>query len=318
MSDEKKQDDVRRKRVQRLKRYIIITVFVAILVPWIVCVALSIRFHTLSRDVEMLTGQNVTVSQQLEQALLELQQLRIRDGVQEPVESQPVVSPADIHQQISVPETEPAHRVYLTFDDGPSVYTKDILDILAAYEVKATFFVVGKEGAENEEMMKRIVEEGHSLGMHSYSHVYNDIYKSVENFATDLDKIKSHIFEVTGVDCRIYRFPGGSSNKVSDMSMRELGAYLHSRGIEYYDWNISGKDATQTLQDADTIVRNSTTGIEKREVSVILLHDAQDKPTTVEALPEIIENILAMPDTVLLPITEETEPVQHIHVSTNE
>ena len=133
-----------------------------------------------------------------------------------------------------------------------------------------------------------------------------------------MDKIQNHIREVTGVECKIYRFPGGSSNKVSDMSMRELGAYLHSRGIEYYDWNISGKDATQTRQDADAIVRNSTTGIEKREVSVILLHDAQDKPTTVEALPRIIENILAMPDTVLLPITEETEPVQHIHVRINE
>lgn len=302
--------------MRRLKHYIIVTVLAAILVPWVLCIVLNIRFHALSRNVEKLSKQNEMIEQQLEQALSELQQIQPQGG-QSPGETLPAVAQPE-KQQIAVPEQEPAHRVYLTFDDGPSAYTEDILDILAAYEVKATFFVVGKEGSYNESVMKRIVEEGHSIGMHSYSHVYSDIYESVENFAADLDRIKNHIYEVTGVECKIYRFPGGSSNKVSDMSMRELGAYLHSRGIEYYDWNISAKDATQTRQDTDTIVHNSTTGIEKREVSVVLLHDAQDKPTTVEALPEIIENILAMPDTVLLPITEETEPVQHIHVSTNE
>lgn len=318
MSDEKNHAEARKKRVQRLKHYIIITVLTAILVPWILCIVLSIRFHALSGSVEELSKQNGLIEQQLQQAIAQVQILRTEGSDRTGEEMVSVVLQQEPKNEISASMQEPAHKVYLTFDDGPSAYTEDILDILAAYEVKATFFVVGKEGADNEAVMKRIVEEGHSLGMHSYSHVYGDIYKSVENFAADLDKIRKHILEVTGVDCKIYRFPGGSSNKVSDMSMRELGAYLHSRGIEYFDWNISGKDASQTLQDTDTIVHNSIAGIEKKKVSVILLHDAQDKPTTVEALPEIIENILAMPDTVLLPITEETEPVQHIHVSTNE
>ncbi|MDE6608589.1 MAG: polysaccharide deacetylase family protein [Lachnospiraceae bacterium] len=78
-------------------------------------------------------------------------------------------------------ESVKMRKVYLTFDDGPSVYTGEILDILKEYDVKATFFVVGKEGEKYEELYKRIVEEGHTLGMHSYSHKYSEIYETEQN-----------------------------------------------------------------------------------------------------------------------------------------
>lgn len=320
MSDENKQVEARRKRVQRLKRFIIVALLTAILVPWIVCGVLGVRLFSVSRDMDGLYEQNQTLEQQLETVMAQVRQLQNMqpdrmDAEQDAISHQEGIT-AD--EDTALDNQEPAHRVYLTFDDGPSAYTDDILDILKAYEVKATFFVVGKEGENNREALKRIVEEGHSLGMHSYSHVYGDIYESPEAFAADLQRIQDYLYEVTGVQCSIYRFPGGSSNKVSDTSIRELGRYLHQQDIEYYDWNISAQDATHTLQDVESIVHNSTSGIEKRKVSIILLHDAQDKPTTVEALPQIIENILAIPDTVILPITEETEPVQHIQVNTNE
>ena len=88
---------------------------------------------------------------------------------------------------------------------------------------------------------------------------------------------------------------------------------LESQGVQFYDWNISSGDASSTLLSVDTLVRNSTKGIAENDVSIILFHDSADKSTTVEALPKIIENILALEDTVILPITEETMPVQHIH-----
>lgn len=204
------------------------------------------------------------------------------------------------------------HKVYLTFDDGPGKYTEEILDILDQYQVKATFFVVGKEGERAEELMRAIVEGGHTLGMHSYSHDYSEIYRSVEDFAADFERLQDYIYEVTGVKSTVYRFPGGSSNTISDIPMQEFAGYLETRGVEFYDWNISAGDGGSIVPDVETLVENCTADIPRRGTSIILMHH---KSSTLEALPVIIENILAMEDTVILPITDATEPVQHIDVT---
>ena len=210
------------------------------------------------------------------------------------------------------PEATAAHKVYLTFDDGPSKYTDDILDILDKYGVKATFFVVGKDSDFAREAMQEIVNRGHTLGMHSYTHKYSEVYNSLEDFAEDYEKIRDYIYEVTGVESTVYRFPGGSSNSVSDIDMQEFADYLDTQGVRFFDWNISSGDGGGKLLSVETLVKNSTADIERFETSVILMHDAASKSTTVEALPTIIENILALEDTVILPITEDTELVQHI------
>lgn len=210
-----------------------------------------------------------------------------------------------------------AHKVYLTFDDGPGIYTRDILDILDRYDVKATFFVLGKENETAKESLRSIAAAGHSLGMHSYSHKYGEIYDSVENFSEDLEKIQNYIYDTTGIWSNIYRFPGGSSNKVSDIPMEEFAEFLESRDITFYDWNVSSGDGGRILLEAEELLDNCMNGLDKRETSIILMHDSADKPTTVEALPMIIENILALEDTVILPITEDTEPVQHIEIQRN-
>ncbi|MBR1860280.1 MAG: polysaccharide deacetylase [Lachnospiraceae bacterium] len=207
---------------------------------------------------------------------------------------------------------EPAHKVYLTFDDGPSEYTDDILDILSRYGVKATFFVVGKESDADIELYRRIVEEGHTLGMHSYSHVYSRIYASEESFTADLDKISGLLEEATGVKPEFYRFPGGSSNAVSNLDMHRFIKILDDRGISYFDWNVASGDATRELLSSQTILANSTRGITERGTSVILMHDSVARPTTVQALPQIIETILNMEDTAILPITSDTEQVRHV------
>ena len=202
-------------------------------------------------------------------------------------------------------------KVYLTFDDGPSTRTEEILEILREYDVKATFFVVGKEDEYSMEMYKKIVEEGHTLGMHSYSHQYSVIYQSVDAFASDIDRLKKLLKTATGEDVKLYRFPGGSSNLVSKIGMQEFIKYLNSEGITYFDWNVSSGDATSKELKAEALVQNVVQDVKIYKSSVVLMHDAADKPNTVESLPELIEELRAM-DVEILPITEDVEPIQHI------
>jgi len=202
-------------------------------------------------------------------------------------------------------------RVYLTFDDGPSANTDRILDILAQYGVKATFFVVGKNGYT--EQYQRIVKEGHTLGMHSYSHRYSEIYASLDAYKEDLTKLHDFLYELTEEDCKIVRFPGGSSNTISKVNMQELIHYLNQENMVYFDWNVSSGDASGENKDANQIARNVLDQIDKYNNVVILFHDATGKSTTVDALSEIIEKILESDNTVILPISEDTVKVQHLH-----
>lgn len=208
--------------------------------------------------------------------------------------------------------TESVRKVYLTFDDGPSSNTDAILDVLKKYDVKATFFVVGNNKEKYAEQLKRIVDEGHTLGMHSYSHKYNQIYESVDTFSEDLATLQEFLYETTGVWSRIYRFPGGSSNTVSSVPITDFIEYLNDQGIRYFDWNIASGDVADTNVSKDVIVSNCLRSIEKYDECVILLHDLAERKTTVEALDTVICSILEMDNTVILPITDETVPVQHV------
>lgn len=201
-------------------------------------------------------------------------------------------------------------KVYLTFDDGPSPNTEKILDILDEYGVKGNFFVVGTKSDNLKKMYKRIVDEGHVIGMHSYSHKYSEVYVSVDSFTKDLDKIAGLVYDETGVLPSIYRFPGGSSNDVSKVPMKDLIEVLDGRGIVYYDWNISSGDATNPIPTADEIIHNVMDNIYKNEEAMILFHDLANKTTTVEALPQIIEALLDEGITIA-PIDDTTMLIQH-------
>ena len=315
--------DGKHQSMQRLKNYIILMLTIA--VPIVLNIILLVRIFCLNGTMEVLSSQveNLTWTvaeqqQELEELITELHVYRKAGAV---VTNRSGSRQGQLNSDEAVPSEQeqpedseqPLHRVYLTFDDGPSIYTDDILEILDEYGVKATFFVVGKESDSDKEALTMIVDGGHTLGMHSYSHKYAEIYRSVEDFADDFVKLQSYLYEVTGVESRFYRFPGGSSNTVSDIDMHEFADYLESQNVQFYDWNISSGDAGSVLLSADTLVRNSTEGLGENSISIILFHDSADKRTTVEALPMIIEKILAMEDTVILPITEETVPIQHIY-----
>lgn len=202
-------------------------------------------------------------------------------------------------------------RVYLTFDDGPSSNTSRILDILKEKNVKGTFFVVGRLSDTTTPMYKRIVDEGHAIGMHSYTHKYNEIYKDIDSFIYDVEKIQLLIYEQTGVMSRLYRFPGGSSNTVSRTDINALAEELNKRDIKYFDWNVVSGDASSTYGlPKEEIVRRCTQGALEYENAVILMHDLPEKATTVEALPDIIDYFQSI-GVEILPLDENSEQIHH-------
>ena len=136
-------------------------------------------------------------------------------------------------------EETDVHKVYLTFEDGPSANTAAILDVLKEKGVQATFFVTGQEGESAHELYKRIVNEGHTLGMHSYSNKYSLLYHSEENFKEDITKLRAYLLGITGVESIYYRFPGGSSNQITNVPMENFIHYLNQEGLVYFDWNVS-------------------------------------------------------------------------------
>ena len=330
----------RQKRVQRLKKCIILAVLLVFLTPTVLCVFLVWKLQGMSRSLEELAGRvELAADENAEAQALVQKILTIGEGSQEQNVAGRELSGYELKlperslmddtfrqaEDMGVNDTNTMesevpviHKVYLTFDDGPSANTGKILDILDEYDVKATFFVVGKESEWAQEALVDIVQRGHTLGMHSYSHRYVDIYASVEHFAEDFVRLRGYLEDVTGVISNVYRFPGGSSNTVSNLDMHEFAEYLESWNVSFFDWNAASGDGGHRLMTVDELVRNSLKGIESRETTIILMHDAVSKPTTVEALPKIIEKILAMENTVILPITEDTKPVQHIHMDENE
>ena len=305
---------VARKKRARTTRKLIILILVVSIITGICCMVLFWKVHILNEALRNAAEQMDEIKEQLSKQQELLEEIIRMNDTSSIITEEEVYDGADEEQ--SAQETsevvEAEHKVYLTFDDGPSKYTQEILDILDEYQVKATFFVVGKEDNTSKELLKKIAEEGHSLGMHSYSHKYEEIYESVDSFAADFKELQDYLYDVTGVKSIIYRFPGGSSNVVSKVDMWEFADYLEEQGVTFYDWNISSGDGSSAELPVEDLVANCTKDIKYRNTSIILLHDSGEKRNTVDALPFIIENILALEDTVILPITEETNPVQHI------
>lgn len=203
-------------------------------------------------------------------------------------------------------------KVYLTFDDGPSSNTDELLDLLAKYDVKATFFVIGKEDAESKRLYKRIVDEGHSIGMHSYSHKYESIYKSVEDFEKDFTKISDLLYDTIGYVPDLYRFPGGSSNsKCKELTIQPFIQFLLEKDIRYFDWNVDNGDATGVSYTVEELAENVISAVSKKKVSVVLCHDTAAKTKTLQSM-EIVLSTLQEKGAQILPITEETAMVRHV------
>lgn len=185
--------------------------------------------------------------------------------------------------------------IYLTFDDGPSSRTDEILAVLAEKNVKATFFVTGKSSQKDLDRMRRIVEEGHTIGMHSYSHIYTTIYASVEDFLGDFYKNFLQIREATGYSPTVFRCPGGSINGYNGGFYMELISEMIRRGFVPFDWNISSEDAVTThIQSASVLTANVVRGAQGKVRGFVLFHDSEAKTTTPRALGTTIDQLRDM------------------------
>ena len=181
--------------------------------------------------------------------------------------------------------------MYLTFDDGPSENTKKIMDILAKYDAKATFFVTGRNQDYNY-LIKDAYNAGHTIALHTYSHEYSTVYASVDAYFDDLNKVGQMVKKEIGFVPHYIRFPGGSSNTVSRRYcqgiMSTLTKEVVEKGYQYYDWNGDSTDASGNHVAVDKLIRNGTSCHDNNVM--ILCHDTQAKDTTVQALPAIIEH----------------------------
>lgn len=301
MSDDKQKVkktelEARRKRVNRLKKIIVIIVVVCLLLPSVLCLALWMKVAHLERQMNTIVENY---------------------GVRQQSLKKDTAYAADVKKQKKTDLSEEdqtkikGKKVYLTFDDGPSENTEKILKILDEYDVKATFFVIGQTDEHSKELYQKIYAQGHTLAMHSYTHQYQKIYKSLFAYKKDLSRLSDLLFETVGVRPKFVRFPGGSSNTVSNIDMKDVIRYLKKEGYIYFDWNVINGDATGENLTKEEMVNNVISGVKQYDTSIVLMHDSAGKEKTVETLPTILKKLKKMKVSVLA-INNTTIPVQHI------
>lgn len=316
---EKQARDEKRKRINRLKKMIIAVAVIFVLLPSVCLIALFVKVGNIDKRldaVEQMSRQEVREDDQ-EQENIVVHAAPKETGDTASSNAQKKEEGKETTVSIDDKEYDQTQikgkKVYLTFDDGPSQNTEKVLEILKEYDVKATFFVIGKTDDFSKKMYKKIYDSGHTLAMHSYTHQYQTIYKTLGAYKKDLTQLSDLLYDVTGERPKYVRFPGGSSNTVSKISMKEVIRYVDDQGLKYFDWNVINGDATGKKLTEKQMVSNVISGVNTYENSVVLMHDCAGKEMTVETLPEVLKRLKKM-KTTILPINDTTVPVQHLHV----
>lgn len=286
----------RKKRVKRIKKIIVGTAIVLLLLPTIMCLFLLVKVHSLEKQID-------TITKVSDSGVVKAQEKEVKTTKtpKKASTAEPTIKPTD---------DTTTKKVYLTFDDGPGSQTGKILDILKKNHVKATFFVTGKEDASSKKIYQRIVKEGHTLAMHSYSHIQDVIYDSKEAFEKDLKQINRCLYEATGVHTKFYRFPGGSSTQNTSLSIQNFIDVLKKNHYLYLDWNVISPDINNANATKEQVVTGVMQGVDAYDTAVVLMYDVADKPMTVKALPSIIKQIKAK-NYELLPVDESMILIQH-------
>lgn len=292
----------RRKRINRIKTGIITTIAIWMLGSFLAIIILSVQVFKLNKQVVAITGTNV----QTQVPTTDTQSLGNTQLDEESYAN--IVTGIDTEDNFAVEGD--VHNVYLTFNSVPGENTNAILDVLAQYGVKATFFVSGSEEEGADAVYQRIVNEGHTIGMHSYSNQYSLIYSSIDAFKNDYIQLSDYIYQLTGTRCAYYRFPGGSGNEISNVNMAEFVHILNQEQVVYFDWNVASGDAA-TSYTVEDVQNNVLEGVSKYKTSVVLLHDGPNKSTTVDALGTLIESLQGQGANIL-PIDENTYVIQYI------
>lgn len=190
--------------------------------------------------------------------------------------------------RVNNPPAPKNSTIYLTFDDGPSSVTAQILNVLAEENVKATFFVINRSDSYNY-LIKRAADEGHTVGLHCYTHNYGQVYNSIDSYFSDLNSISNKVKTITGIESKIIRFPGGSSNTASNFNpgiMTALTSEVTARGYKYYDWNVGSID-TQNISSTQ-LYNNVVNALGNGNTYIVLMHDCEGNWRTANALRDII------------------------------
>lgn len=183
-------------------------------------------------------------------------------------------------------------RVFLTFDDGPSTVTPTILDILKQQNVKATFFVLGSRVEAMPEVVSRMYEEGHYIANHGYSHVYETIYASPQSVLDEFNKCNEAVktaINVPEYNSHLFRFPGGLVGGKYAEIKAQAKSLLNENNIVNVDWNALIGDSEKNNATVDFLIQRMQETVATKNSVVILMHDAQAKKTTVDALPQVIQ-----------------------------
>lgn len=179
--------------------------------------------------------------------------------------------------------------VYLTFDDGPSSATEDLLKVLKQEEVSATFFVTG-DSTKKQELLRQILFDGHTIGIHTYTHDYSYVYWKKSAFLADFCRQYYAVWDATGYRPRIFRFPGGSVNSYNRHLYEDLIAEMESRGFVYYDWNVTSEDA-KGVTDPQKQLNELLTQSQNKKRIIALLHDTPKNPEISWTVQEYIRNM---------------------------
>jgi len=190
-----------------------------------------------------------------------------------------------IAANIDTEENESNKIIYLTFDDGPSVMTDKVLDILKENDIKATFFLIGNQIADQKVVTKRIYDEGHSIGLHTYTHKFKRIYSSKQNFIKEMKQCQDEIYSVTGVRPNIIRFPGGSYKRLSKSFLN----IIHDNNFKVYDWNAYMSDGVNFKTPVSKLYREATKTTVSEYPIILLMHCDYMHKNTCKALPMVIK-----------------------------
>ena len=325
------------------KRMILVVILLTITVLAVIAVVQGVQIHKIKLGNESRAAQNAEQAEtierqtkQLEEQMHELEELRRQKNELETLTQQQSERLAALEAQVAAaaaattattsaggyqalypdfyaPQTysansAPNKTAYLTFDDGPSGNTDIILQTLQEENVKATFFVVGTDNADNLARMRRIVQEGHTIGMHSYSHSYKKIYASVEAFLKDMYQVFNLIKDTTGVTPTCFRFPGGSINSYNKAVYKDIKAEMIRRGFVPYDWNVSSGDASTTKYTPEQLTGYVLNGIGSKSRIIVLMHDSSSKENTAQAVRQIIIGIREK-GFIFAPLDYQTKPI---------
>lgn len=192
----------------------------------------------------------------------------------------------------SIYASQEEKRVFLTFDDGPSKsVTPQILDLLKQEEIKATFFVLGKNVSRYPDITKRAYEEGHFIANHGYTHSYSAIYESIDSILDEYNRTEEEIRNAIGnpeYSSHLFRYPGGSTGGKYKQIKKDAKAVLEENEIFYLDWNALTKDA-EGAKTSEAQLENLANTVGEKSSVVLLMHDAADKQVTCETMPAIID-----------------------------